>query len=516
MQQVMAMETSDSVAHFSPEGTGKDCASPITGSPVENRNRVAIHECSPLSAMPPSLQNLRRVAEASPPDVARERKRPVISRWPSSARWSSLKGSALFESDASSNVDCDNSSSGPRSRTSTDSSRHSSLDGLRSFFSSRGPSPLVRANSLLETKMLFERSWPWRRKTIPEVGVVGSARPDQSQRSTDSETSAISEFGFHDHFTWEGKLGSGSFAEVYAVSHKSRPTEKYAIKCFKEELHSRAVRADRLREAEIANQLTPHPNVITYYRAWQDERRMYVQMELCDLGSLRDQMGVEPFNVPSADITAWKVIRHMAAGLAHIHALEMLHCDIKPENVLVKLVAAQPIYKLGDLGQATFLAQWEDGREGDAKYLAKDLLGSQPSTAADIFSLGIMMYEAKSGAELPGHGEDWDALRMGMGKHIQDLVPLKSADVHLMQAIEAMMAPNPECRPSADAISEACPPDETVDPQEPGSAESRGATNSTGIGRRGSQMSATQKVLRWLAGPVAALAREQSDLTRMD
>ena len=174
------------------------------------------------------------------------------------------------------------------------------------------------------------------------------------------------------------------------------------------------------------------------------------------------------------------------------------------------------LLQLGDLGQATFLAQWEDGREGDAKYLAKDLLGSQPSTAADIFSLGIMMYEAKSGAELPGHGEDWDALRMGMGKHIQDLVPLKSADVHLMQAIEAMMAPNPECRPSADAISEACPPDETVDAQEPGSAESRGATNSTGIGRRGSQMSATQKVLSWLAGPVAALAREQSDLTRMD
>ena len=173
---------------------------------------------------------------------------------------------------------------------------------------------LRRRNSLLDTKVLFTRSdsrWP-------------------VQQPKAEEAREPSEFSFHDHFDWDEHLGAGSFADVYAVRHKRRPAERYAIKCYKSQLKSRAERAALLKEAELANELEPHPNVVTYYRVWQEASTMYVQMELCEQGSLRDQMIVDTLSVPSGDAVAWTVLEHVSAGLAHIHALGMIHCDVKP------------------------------------------------------------------------------------------------------------------------------------------------------------------------------------------
>ena len=75
-----------------------------------------------------------------------------------------------------------------------------------------------------------------------------------------------------------------------------------------------------------------------------------------------------------------------------------MHCDLKPDNILVSRDGA---YKIGDLGQSTTLKAWDE-QEGDACYLSRDLLESNPSTAADLFSFGIMLFEIKSGEPLPG------------------------------------------------------------------------------------------------------------------
>ena len=84
-----------------------------------------------------------------------------------------------------------------------------------------------------------------------------------------------------------GKLGAGSFSDVYAVSLRTRPSEKYAVKCSKREFKSRSERAEFLREVELANQMPTHPNVVEYYRAWQESQIFCVQMELCTGGTLR-------------------------------------------------------------------------------------------------------------------------------------------------------------------------------------------------------------------------------------
>jgi len=69
-----------------------------------------------------------------------------------------------------------------------------------------------------------------------------------------------------------------------------RPSEHYAIKRSKREFRSRNERAEYLREVQLANSMPPHPNVVEYYRAWQDAAFFYVQMELCTGGTLGQLM----------------------------------------------------------------------------------------------------------------------------------------------------------------------------------------------------------------------------------
>ena len=57
-------------------------------------------------------------------------------------------------------------------------------------------------------------------------------------------------------------------------------------KCSKREFKSKGERAEYLREVELANALPPHPNVVEYYRAWQESQVFCVQMELCAGGEL--------------------------------------------------------------------------------------------------------------------------------------------------------------------------------------------------------------------------------------
>ena len=97
------------------------------------------------------------------------------------------------------------------------------------------PPPLVHRNSMADTKMLFARK--------------------DARSCSFSEPNA---FKFDEHFLWEGRLGSGSFSEVYAVRHKMRLQERYAIKRSKREFHSRKERAEYLKEVELANDMPPH------------------------------------------------------------------------------------------------------------------------------------------------------------------------------------------------------------------------------------------------------------------
>ncbi|KAL3906644.1 MAG: hypothetical protein SGPRY_010475, partial [Prymnesium sp.] len=208
---------------------------------------------------------------------------------------------------------------------------------------------------------------------------------------------------FEEHFTWGRKLGSGSFFDVHLVRKLNNPSVQYAVKRSKHEFKSRTEREKYLREVFQSRRIDTHPNVVEYYRAWQEEYVFFIQMELCEGGTLRnllDREGAE-LCMPHAEPRVWEMTTHIARGLAHIHASDIMHCDLKPDNILI---SADGNFKIGDLGHATTAKAWDE-QEGDSCYLSRDLLDARPSVAADIFSFGIMLYEIKSNEKLPGHGD---------------------------------------------------------------------------------------------------------------
>ena len=281
-----------------------------------------------------------------------------------------------------------------------------------------------RQNSMVEQKVLFSRA-PF------------GARSDSFSAPAGSNEG----FRFDDHFNWQGKLGSGSYSDVYAVSLKRDGNERFAVKCSKKTFRSRNERAEFLREIELANEMPLHPNVVAYYRAWQEAQVFYVQMELCTGGTLRHIMNREgkalmEFN---NEHRVWEIILHICRGLHHIHSNCVIHCDLKPENILV---SADGAYKIGDLGQAVKTRLWNE-QEGDPKYLSRDLLEGRPSPMADIFSFGMLLYEIASGELLPGHGDHWDFLRSGT------VPPPSQCSAHLQDLIVTTMSADPNHRPPA-------------------------------------------------------------------
>ena len=83
--------------------------------------------------------------------------------------------------------------------------------------------------------------------------------------------------------------------------------------------------------------------------------------------------------------------------------LGLVHMDIKPENILI---TNDGILKLGDLGMARPVQTNEDGLEGDARYMAPELLnGSIKTRQLDLFSFGVMVWELAAGRNPPKEGE---------------------------------------------------------------------------------------------------------------
>jgi len=111
----------------------------------------------------------------------------------------------------------------------------------------------------------------------------------------------------------------------------------------------------------------------------------------------------------------WRIFSDMARSISHVHEKDFIHMDIKPTNFFV---AKDRSVKLGDFGKAIHVAEieshvLEDDLEGDAVYMAPELLNKKFSKKSDIFSLGATLLEIAASLNLPQNGPLWSKLRDG-------------------------------------------------------------------------------------------------------
>ncbi|VDD85567.1 unnamed protein product [Enterobius vermicularis] len=146
---------------------------------------------------------------------------------------------------------------------------------------------------------------------------------------------------FEQCFEKERKIGEGSFGEVFRVKSKNDGAY-YAVKRTIEPFRNSRDREMKLREVQKHELLPKHPNLVEFKCAWEERGQLYIQTELCEY-SLADY-ALRVHNIPEEEL--WGYFVDMVAAVHHLHEQDLLHLDIKPENIFV----SKNMCKLGDFG----------------------------------------------------------------------------------------------------------------------------------------------------------------------
>lgn len=190
-------------------------------------------------------------------------------------------------------------------------------------------------------------------------------------------------------------LGKGGMAYVY-LAFDTILNREVAIKVMKSDMSDDELALERFkREAEAVTQLS-HPNIVDVYDVGDEGDKHYIVMEYVKgytLKQLIKKRGPIPFKE-----AVW-MIKQLAGALMEAHRNNVIHRDVKSQNVLIK---DDGTVKLSDFGIAlannAMQITKKDSVLGSVHYLAPELSqGKQANMQSDIYSLGIVFYELLTG-----------------------------------------------------------------------------------------------------------------------
>ncbi len=246
----------------------------------------------------------------------------------------------------------------------------------------------------------------------------------------------------------EEQLGSGGMAEVYRARDKllDRPV---AVKILHAAYRSDFEFVERFRrEAKAAARLS-HPNIVSIYDVGADGSDQYIVMEYVPSKTLKDKIRDEgPLNI----LTAVSIAIDISNGLCHAHANSIVHCDIKPHNILM---TSDGHAKIADFGIARAVTEstltYSGSVVGSVHYFSPEQAqGGAITPKSDIYSLGVVMYEMLTN-RLPFTGDNAFAIAM---KHVEEEpIPPNVIREEIPTMLEAIvlrtMSKNPELRPTS-------------------------------------------------------------------
>eukprot|EP00826_Nyctotherus_ovalis_P041528 TRINITY_DN419_c0_g1_i1.p1 TRINITY_DN419_c0_g1~~TRINITY_DN419_c0_g1_i1.p1 ORF type:complete len:203 (-),score=54.98 TRINITY_DN419_c0_g1_i1:469-1077(-) len=163
-------------------------------------------------------------------------------------------------------------------------------------------------------------------------------------------------------------LGKGSFGDVYMA------TNKHGLLVALKEIRSKTDAKSLLRihnEISIL-QAVKHPNVIELYEVLQDSsNRIFLATEYCSGGDLLNFLKIKKtFN----ELEVQKIVYQVAQGLEAIYKLNIMHRDIKLQNLLVSETAGQISIKIADFGLARYATGYASTYCGTLPYMAPEVV----------------------------------------------------------------------------------------------------------------------------------------------
>ena len=219
------------------------------------------------------------------------------------------------------------------------------------------------------------------------------------------------------------QLGQGGMARVYRA-HQENLDREVAVKVLPPWYAADRNFVERFDlEARLIARLS-HPNIVTIHDFSEQDGHLYIVMELVDggtlkhlLDALRDQSTIGNQNGRSETgamgiVEANRIFQQLSSALAYAHEKGIVHRDIKPVNVLMDH-AKRPI--LSDFGIAKVLEGTKEltrpgAGVGTPEYMSPEQCKGEPvDRRADIYALGVMLYEALTG-RTPFIGDNYQAI----------------------------------------------------------------------------------------------------------
>jgi serine/threonine-protein kinase len=196
-----------------------------------------------------------------------------------------------------------------------------------------------------------------------------------------------------------GTIATGGMAVIYKAQDLmlERPV---ALKILKKELSDDLSFQNRFRQEARASARLIHPNIVTTFDFGYDRDRLFIVMEYVKGTELKELM-IADEKVSITD--AIDYLQQACRGLSYAHQQGFVHCDIKPQNLMV---TNEKVLKITDFGISRALdtitrEEQADVVWGSPYYISPEQsAGKAPSPGSDIYALGVVAYELFSG-QLP-------------------------------------------------------------------------------------------------------------------
>ena len=218
---------------------------------------------------------------------------------------------------------------------------------------------------------------------------------DNEQRRTPSRAPSTSDL-LAGRYVLEERIAVGDMAAVWRA-HDEVLARTVAVKILHDDLARQDTIKERFRREAIAAAKLVHPAIVSLFDTGLDGELVYLVIEYIQGDTLADLLEEGPMDVGEVA----RIGVRIAQALGHAHQRGIVHRDVKPANVLIGIDGGVKVTDFGIAKAADDPTLTATGRVmGTAAYVAPEQLrGEAVDGAADLYSLGLLLYEALTGQQ---------------------------------------------------------------------------------------------------------------------